>query len=132
MANVQLARAEAAGVNLFMKNAILILSLCLAMSACSSMLMGGSASGTTDLGEDRRTSRQVSDDNAITATIRSRYAMDTAIGAAKVSIETYAGTVTLKGTVPSFAIRDRAVSIARNTDKVRSVNNQILVNTNNQ
>jgi osmotically-inducible protein OsmY len=115
-----------------MKNAVFIVCLCMTMSACSSMLMGGSASGTTDLGADRRTSQQVSDDNAITATIKSRYALDSAIGSADVTVDTYAGTVTLKGTVASFATRDRAVSIARNTDKVRNVNNQILVNTNNK
>ena len=118
-----------------MKKQILIVSLflflCLMMSACSSMLMGGAASGTASLGADKRTAQQVSDDNAITATIRSRYAQDSALGAANVAVETYAATVTLKGTVPSFAIRDRAVSIARNTDKVRGVNNQIAVNTNN-
>ncbi|HSD70106.1 MAG TPA: BON domain-containing protein [Woeseiaceae bacterium] len=115
-----------------MKTAILIACLCLVTSACSSMLMGGSASGTTGLGKDNRTAQQLADDNAITATIRSRYAQDSAISAAKLSIETYMGAVTLKGTVPSFAVRDRAVSIARNTDKVRSVNNQIAVNTNNK
>jgi osmotically-inducible protein OsmY len=115
-----------------MKKPILIVCLCLMMSACSSMLIGGSASGTTSLGADKRTEQQVSDDNAITATIRSRYAQDSAIGAANLSVETYAATVTVKGTVTSFAVRDRAVSIARNTDKVRSVNNQISVNTNNK
>jgi osmotically-inducible protein OsmY len=115
-----------------MKKPILIVCLCLTMSACSSMLMGGSASGTTSLGADKRTAQQVSDDNAITATIRSRYAQDSTIGAANLSVGTYAATVTLKGTVASFAVRDRAVSIARNTDKVRSVNNQISVNTNNK
>ena len=119
-----------------MKKPILIVFLflfvCLTMSACSSMLMGGSASGTTSLGADKRTAQQVSDDNAITATIRSRYAQDSTIGAANLSVGTYAATVTLKGTVASFAVRDRAVSIARNTDTVRSVNNQISVNTNNK
>ncbi len=96
------------------------------------MLVGGSASGTTSLGADKRTAQQVADDNAITGTVKSRYAVDSAIGAANLTVETYAATVTLKGTVASFAIRDRAVSIARNTDKVRSVNNQILVNSNNK
>ena len=115
-----------------MKRAILIASLCLVTSACSSMLMGGSASGTTGLGSDNRTAQQLTDDNAITATIRSRYAQDSAIGAANLSVETYMGTVMLKGTVASFAVRDRAVSIARNTDKVRNINNQISVNTNNK
>jgi osmotically-inducible protein OsmY len=114
-----------------MKRPILIVCLCLLTSACSSMLMGGSASGTTGLGADKRSTQQVTDDNSITATIRSRYAQDSAISAANISVETYAATVTLKGTVASFAMRDRAVSIARNTDKVRGVNNQILVNTGN-
>ncbi len=124
------------GVNSFMKKPVLIvflaLFLCLIMSACSSMLMGGSASGSASLGADKRTAQQVNDDNSITATIRSRYAQDSAVGAANLSVETYAAAVTLKGAVTSFAVRDRAVSIARNTDKVRSVNNQISVNTSNK
>ena len=93
------------------------------------MLMGGGASGSTGLGGDKRTSQQTSEDNAITATIRSRYSQDTAISSANVKVSTYLRDVTLTGTVGSFAVRDRAVSIARNTDKVRAVNNQIQVNT---
>jgi hyperosmotically inducible protein len=93
------------------------------------MLMGGSATSTTGLGTDKRTSQQLTEDNTITATIRSRYALDSSIKSANISVDTYTGIVTLKGAVNGFDVRDRAVSIARNTDKVRSVNNQIIVNT---
>jgi hyperosmotically inducible protein len=93
------------------------------------MLMGGSATSATGLGTDKRTSQQLTEDNTITATIRSRYALDSSIKSANISVDTYTGIVTLKGAVNGFDVRDRAVSIARNTDKVRSVNNQIIVNT---
>lgn len=112
-----------------MTKSLPVLCLCLLLGACSSMLMGGSATSTTGSGTDNRTSQQLTEDNAITATIRSRYALDSAIKTANISVETYTGIVTLKGAVNGFDVRDRAVSIARNTDKVRSVNNQIIVNT---
>jgi len=94
------------------------------------MLLGGASSGSPGLGGDRRTALQMSEDNAITAAIRSRYNMDTAVSAANIGVLTYMKDVTLSGTVGSFALRDRAVSIARNTDRVRAVNSQIQVNTN--
>jgi osmotically-inducible protein OsmY len=112
-----------------MKNFILVASFCLLSSACSSMLLGGSATGNPSLGHDPRTAQQLSDDNAITSSIKTRYHVDSVIGKASVGVATYMGTVTLSGTVGSFDVRDRAVSIARNTDKVGSVNNQILVNS---
>ena len=47
-----------------------------------------------------------------------------------IGIRTASGNVTLTGTVGSYPARDKAVSIARNTAGVRSVENRIVVNTN--
>ena len=93
------------------------------------MLVGGSASGGADLGEDRRSTAQMNADDSLTGTIRSRFAQDSGIRQYDVGVSTRNGVVTLTGTVGSFAIRDRAVGIARNTDGVGSVSNQIAVNT---
>ena len=112
-----------------MRVSLLIVVACGLLGACSSLLLGGSASGGPALGADSRTAAQVTEDNAITATIRSRYSADTALGAANLGVSTYQRTVTLSGTVKAFDVRDRAVQIARNTDKVRSVDNQIRVDT---
>ena len=44
-----------------------------------------------------------------------------------IGVRTYEGTVTLSGTVGSILARDRAVSLARETDGVVTVNDQILI-----
>ncbi len=93
------------------------------------MLLGNSSSGSGELGADDRSTVQISADNALSATIRSRYAADTALGAAELKVRSVNYNVTISGTVSAFADRDRAVRIARNTDGVRTVDNQISVNT---
>lgn len=108
---------------------ICILAACLLATACSSMLIGGSNPGSGRIGDDKRTEQQISEDAAISAAVRRRFNLDSAIAASSIGIATHLQTVTLSGTVGSFDIRDRAVSIARSTDKVRSVNNQIQVNS---
>lgn len=100
------------------------------LTACSSMLVGGAGSSGGQLGEDHRTDAQTSADNAITATIRSRFAADTDISRAALGVTTYEGDVTLSGTVASFDMRDRAIGIATRTDGVRNVRNDISVDTN--
>jgi len=98
-------------------------------AACSSMLLGDGSSGNNQLGVDNRSNDQISADNAISATIRSRYGADTALAEAALVVRTEGNVVTVSGQVRSFEDRDRAVGIARNTAGVRSVNNQISVNT---
>lgn len=105
------------------------MTMLLTLSACSSMLLGDGSSSNSQLGVDNRSSDQISADNAISATIRSRYGADTTLAEAGLAVRTETYVVTVSGQVNEFADRDRAVRIARNTDGVRSVNNQISVNT---
>jgi osmotically-inducible protein OsmY len=94
------------------------------------MLVGSNSAGDgSTLGADNRSAAQVSTDDAISATIRSRFAADTALRAANLTVTTRDNNVTLAGEVAAFSDRDRAVRIAGNTDDVRAVNNQISVNT---
>lgn len=93
------------------------------------MLVGGGGSSGGQLGTDNRSAEQMSSDNAISATIRSRYAADSGISRFNLGVDTHDGTVTLSGTVDSFGLRDRAVRIASHTDGVRNVRNDISVNS---
>jgi osmotically-inducible protein OsmY len=113
-----------------MRKSILVVVMCLLASACASMLMGGGASGSAGLGQDRRTAQQLTADDAVTTAIVRRLDLDPGIDAADIKVSTYFGAVTLSGSVASFVVRDRVVSIARDTENVRGVNNQILVNSN--
>ena len=108
----------------------LIVILLLFSSACTSMLVGNASSGDGRVATESRSSAQVADDNAISATIRRRLTADAVVGKYAIGIGSAANVVTLSGTVGSFAARDRAVQIAEDTDRVERVTNRIIVNTN--
>ena len=99
-----------------------------AMSGCSSMLLGGSgAAAGNPIGADTRSGSQVSADDRISATIRARYSADPELSAAGLQVQTVRGTVTLRGIVPGFEQRDRAVRLAQDVSGVLRVDNQISV-----
>ena len=106
--------------------AILILLVSLALTGCTAMMVGGGASGQRT-GDDGRTASVAAADSAITTKIRSKYVADSVVNVFNIGIRTYRGTVTLTGTVGSILARDRAASLARQTDGVRVVNNQIMI-----
>jgi hyperosmotically inducible protein len=63
----------------------------------------------------------------ITAKIQARYFVDDEIKARNINVDTQNGRVTLKGTVGSEAERRQAVAIARNTDGVESVVDELRI-----
>ena len=66
-------------------------------------------------------------EGSLTAKIKSKMALDDTIDAAQVDIDTHGSTVTLRGTVDSQAERARAVQLARETDGVTSVVDELKV-----
>ena len=108
----------------------LIMILLLFSSACTSMLVGNASSGDGSVATESRSSAQVANDNVISATIRRKLTADAVVGKYAIGIRTANDSVTLSGTVGSFAARDRAVQIATDTQGVRNVTNRIVVNTN--
>ena len=69
-------------------------------------------------------------DSAISGEIRQKLSADAQLKRFTIGIRTQAGRVTLSGTVGGYEMRDRAVTLARDTDGVRAVDNRIVVNTN--
>jgi osmotically-inducible protein OsmY len=61
----------------------------------------------------------------LTAKIQSKYFLDTDIKGLDIDVTARDGTVTLRGTVDSERERRQAVAIARNTDGVRQVNDEL-------
>jgi osmotically-inducible protein OsmY len=53
--------------------------------------------------------------------------VDSVVSVFGIGVRTYEGKVTLSGTVSSYVARDVAVTLAKNTDSVKSVENQITV-----
>ena len=66
-------------------------------------------------------------DSAIAAHIRDDYGRDSELSTVDIGVEANAGVVTLRGNVPSKAMRIRAENLARTTKGVGSVVNEIEV-----
>lgn len=66
-------------------------------------------------------------DVAVTAAIKTELARDPGLSALAINVDTTAGRVQLKGKAPNSAAVERATEIARRTDGVVSVDNQLTV-----
>lgn len=71
--------------------------------------------------------KRVIDDSALTTRVKAKYAVDETVRATKISVDTKHNVVTLSGTARSQAEADRAVALAKETDGVASVVNNIRV-----
>ena len=67
------------------------------------------------------------DDASITTRVKSAFASDKTVAATAINVETLRGTVQLSGFAKSQAEKDRAAQIARQTDGVKAVENDIVV-----
>ena len=72
-------------------------------------------------------SSQAVDDSTVTAKVKGKLAADSQTSAIKIGVETKEGVVTLSGTVPTDAEKTKAEQLARNTDGVKRVSNDIKV-----
>jgi hypothetical protein len=66
-------------------------------------------------------------DAGITTSVNTQLATDDMVSALDVNVTTDNGVVTLSGTVESVAERERAMEIARNTEGVRDVIDQLRI-----
>ena len=97
------------------KMKLAFISLAIAMaSGCSVMRGQQSASSYVD-------------DASITTKVKSAFASDERVAATSINVETMKGTVQLSGFAKSQAEKDRAAEIARKTEGVVSVKNDIVV-----
>jgi hyperosmotically inducible protein len=69
----------------------------------------------------------VASDATVTAAVKSKLLADTAVSGLKIDVDTNGGVVTLTGTVSTKAEADRAVSLARDTDGVMRVVNNLRI-----
>ena len=113
----------------FTMRTLWLLLVAIALSGCTSMLLGNTSSReSTTRSSTTSTNNQA--DTAISGEIRRKLGADASLRDYAIGIRSQSGRVTLSGTVGSYEHRDRAVSIARDTGGVRSVDNRIIVNTN--
>ena len=74
--------------------------------------------------------RRSVDDSVITAIVKSKLAADNETSSANINVDTRSGVVTLTGVVTTQANKEQAERIARNTEGVTRVINNITVETN--
>lgn len=105
--------------------------LCFALTglvACTSLMTGaGGTRAGAPIGTDSRGAATVTRDDQISRTIRDRFAADGDLAAAGLRVDTRRGVVTLRGSLATFELRDRALRLARDVSGVVRVSSQITV-----
>ena len=76
--------------------------------------------------------RRSAADSAITAIVKSKLAVDNETSSANINVDTKGGVVTLTGVVTTQANKEQAERIARNTEGVTRVINNITVETDDE
>lgn len=109
----------------------IVLLFVFALSGCTALAVGGGSAGHQH-GKDERPASVVASDSAITGKIKGKYVADPIVGVFNISVRTWKGTVTLRGTVGSYLAREQAEALAKETSGVTAVNNQIIVEDNSQ
>lgn len=86
----------------------------------------GTTGAAQQADDDRRPLERL-DDAWITTKVQSQYYLDTDVSGRRIDVTTAEGVVTLTGEVRTDAERNLALRIARDTEGVRSVNDQLRV-----
>lgn len=94
-----------------------LLSLCLLLTGCTAMLMGGGG----------RDSGSRASDAVIAGRVSSALEADAGVDASGISVEVSRQVVFLRGTVPSAAQRVRAAEVAGRVTDVAAVRNHLRV-----
>ncbi len=102
------------------------------LSGCApALVVGGAAAGYYVANEERGVG-QILDDTSITAAINARYLKESDVSAININVNTHNGVVTLYGSVPSRAVEDKAIQLAkvkgvkRIISKITIVGDQIM------
>ncbi|MFK8016292.1 MAG: BON domain-containing protein [Gammaproteobacteria bacterium] len=96
-------------------------------TGCTALLIGGAAAGGYAVGKDDRPVGQIVDDGTITASVKSKLLADKYAPGWRIDVDTNSGIVTLNGNVRSYVARSQAEKLARETNGVESVINNLAV-----
>lgn len=106
----------------------ILVAAILALATASSVYAADKMHG--EKSHDKSSVAQYVDDASITANIKARHAEDKAVRVTSIGVETRNGVVQLSGFTPSMTEKTRAEEIAKSTDGVKSVKNDIIVRAN--
>lgn len=96
------------------------------VNVVDNIALRGTAEATMPAPGDRPAADAVSD-AALTATVKTKLLADPKVSGLKIDVDTKNGVVTLTGTVRSQAEKDDALRLARETEDVRNVTDQIKI-----
>jgi len=97
------------------------------LSGCAPVVVGGAAT-TVAVAHDRRTTGSVVEDQAIKARVITALKDDSEIDQqTHINVTSFNGIVLLTGEAPTESLRSRAGEIARNSEKVRRLHNEIVI-----
>lgn len=94
------------------------------MAGCASWRDGHSRSQPTDRGAGTPSR---TDDAALTAKVKAKLLSDDALNAMKIDVDTQSGVVFLSGVVDTADQKRKAVDLAKNTEGVRKVEDNLKV-----
>jgi hyperosmotically inducible protein len=96
------------------------------LTGCAAAMLGNaSRGGYYGSGTDSRTQAQISEDGALTNAVKSKLSAEASLKGQAVTVETYQGVVTLKGTVQNVEQRATAERLARSVKGVKNVRNEL-------
>ncbi len=96
-------------------------------AAVAAVLLFGASGAVAQVGDTARQTGNAITDSWITMKVHSQFIPEDALEGSDIDVDTNAGAVTLKGTVPTEAARARAIALAKATDGVKSVSDQLRI-----
>ncbi|HAI96130.1 MAG: hypothetical protein CL866_08425 [Cycloclasticus sp.] len=99
----------------------------LLLTGCTTVLIGGAGAGGYAVGTDERPIGVISEDIAITASVKATLIKDEQIEAFDINVDTYRSVVTLHGHVKNSSQLNRAIQLARTVKGVKNVISKLAV-----
>jgi osmotically-inducible protein OsmY len=100
------------------------ISLCVLLGVAGGTMLAGCAGSPTS-----KSTGDVVDDSLITTKVKAKFVGDPAVSALNIKVDTFKGNVQLSGFANNATEMERAVSLARDVDGVKSVKNDIRLKT---
>ena len=97
------------------------------LSGCWLALAGAGAEGGYVVAQEDRTAGETLDDQRITASIKTKLLADSDVSGLDVNVDTFKGSVTLRGVVRSEHEAEKAYALAQSVSGVKGVTSKLHV-----
>jgi len=104
-----------------------ILIMCISLAGCGAVVVGGAAYGGYKGATDKRSIGSMLDDSVISTKVKAKMVSDEFVKARHIDVDVLNGVVYLIGVVESLSQKRMASDIARGTEGVVKIENQLIV-----